>query len=268
VSEIKSDDIKNICYNISKKIILPKFCNLKEFDLKRKSNNDLVTSVDIEVEKQLEISLKKLIPSSLFIGEELFENNNSILDYYHEKNYCWTVDPIDGTTNYSKGKEKFAIMIGLSFRDKILQSWIYKPLDELMCYAINGEGSFINDIKIKSNSITELNKCKGSISKKYWSDYNSIIMHSIISKFENVSSYGCIGFEYIDIANGNRDFTILSKLSPWDHLPGILIAREAGGIDTYFDDGQYNFLLSHKKNLIVSGNKVLTDKIFNLIIGE
>ena len=59
---------------------------------------------------------------------------------------------------------------------------------------------------------------------------------------------------------------IISKLSPWDHLPGILIAREAGGIDTYFDDGQYNFL-SHKKNLIVSGNKVLTDKIFNLIIG-
>ena len=267
MSEIKNEDIKNICYTISKKIILPKFCNLKESDIKRKSNNDLVTSVDIEVEKQLQINLKKLIPSSYFIGEELFENNNSILDYYHEKNYCWTVDPIDGTTNYSKGKQKFAIMIGLSFKDKILQSWIYKPLEEHMCYAINGEGSFINDIKIKSNFKKNLNKSKGSISKKYWSDYYIRIMHNIINKFENVSSYGCIGFEYVDIANGNRDFAIISKLSPWDHLPGILLLREAGGIDTYFDNGQYNFL-SNKKNLIVSGNKLLTDKIFNLIKGE
>ncbi len=86
-------------------------------------------------------------------------------------------------------------------------------------------------------------------------------------EFDNVSSYGCIGFEYVDIANSNRDFAIISKLSPWDHLPGILILREAGGIDTYFDNGQYNFLLDNK-NLIVSGNKILTDKIFNLIKGE
>ena len=42
-------------------------------------------------------------------------------------------------------------MVALSFNNIILQSWIYKPLEELMCYAINGEGSFINDIKIKSN---------------------------------------------------------------------------------------------------------------------
>ena len=66
---------------------------------------------------------------------------------------------------------------------------------------------------------------------------------------------------------GLRDFAILSKLSPWDHLPGILIAREAGAVDMYFDQGKYNFL-SQKQNLIVASNKILNNKILNLIKGE
>ena len=104
VDNIKNEEIQNIFYSISKKFILPKFRNLQDSDLERKSNNDLVTSVDIAVEEQFNIELKKLLPSSYFIGEELFEKDNSILDNYNQSNYCWTVDPIDATTNFVKGK--------------------------------------------------------------------------------------------------------------------------------------------------------------------
>ena len=47
--------------------------------------------------------------------------------------------------------------------------------------------------------------------------------------FNKVDSYGCIGFEYVDIVKGLRNFSILSKLSPWDHIPGILLVKESGG---------------------------------------
>ena len=73
VGNIKNEEIQNIFYSISKKFILPKFRNLQDSDLERKSNNDLVTSVDIVVEEQFNIELKKLLPSAYFIGEELFE---------------------------------------------------------------------------------------------------------------------------------------------------------------------------------------------------
>jgi len=66
------------------------------------------------------------------------------------------------------------------------------------------------------------------------------------------------------MANSVRDFAVLSKLSPWDHLPGILIIREAGGFDSYFDKGMYNHLLQ-KKNLIVAVNRKLGNKILELI---
>ena len=57
--KIKNEDIQNIFYDLSKKFILPKFRNLKDSDIKRKSNNDLVTSVDIIIEEQLNIFLRK-----------------------------------------------------------------------------------------------------------------------------------------------------------------------------------------------------------------
>ena len=41
-----------------------------------------------------------------------------------------------------KGKKEFVVMIALSFANKILQSWIYKPLTEDMMYACLNEGTF------------------------------------------------------------------------------------------------------------------------------
>ena len=264
MNEIDSNKIKSILFDLSKKFILPMYNNLKEVDIMRKENNDLVTSVDLRVEEELNIILQKLLPNSLFVGEEKFSKTPSILNNYNKKKYCWTVDPLDGTTNFANGKEKFAIMIALSFGEQILQSWIYKPLTEEICSAIKGEGSYINEKKIIINKTKSLKFSKGSISSKYWNNNYSKKLLEIRNYFGEVKSYGCIGFEYIDIANSIRDFAILSKLSPWDHIPGILIIREAKGFDTYFDYGIYNHCLQ-KQNLIVAGDSRLGNEILTLI---
>ena len=104
----------------------------------------------------------------------------------------------------------------------------------------------------------------GQFGKKYWNNSYSNKLSEIRNYFGEVKSYGCIGFEYIDIANSIRDFAILSKLSPWDHIPGILIIREANGFDTYFDYGIYNHCLQ-KQNLIVAGDSRLGNEILKLI---
>ena len=89
-------------------------------------------------------------------------------------------------------------------------------------------------------------------------------MKNIKNNFGEVKSYGCIGFEYIDIVNNIRDFAVLSKLSSWDHMPGILLIREAGGFDSYFDKEKYNHSLK-KKNLVVARDMNLGNEILKLI---
>ena len=264
MNEIDNNEIKSILFDISKKYILPKYGKLNDRDIMRKINNDLVTSVDLSVEEELNNVFCKLLPNSLFVGEEKYSEFPNILKNYNINEYCWTVDPIDGTANFIKGKNKFAIMVALSFKEKILQSWIYKPLTEEICYAIQGGGCFENENKVKIEKTSTLKLSKGSISSKYWDDSYLDRILKIKDIFDEVKSYGCIGFEYVDIANGSRDFAILSKLSPWDHIPGILIVREAGGSDTYFDRGKYNHCYN-KKNLIVTGDNNLANEILSLI---
>ena len=82
---IKQEDIYDICFNISKNIILPKHQNLQDEDIKYKNGSDLVTSADIAAEK-LKKNLLKIIPSSCFIGEE-YSFNQNILKFYKEDNF-------------------------------------------------------------------------------------------------------------------------------------------------------------------------------------
>ena len=266
MNEINNNYIKNILYEISKSIILPKYQNLKKEDIKLKNINDIVTSVDISVESELKKILVNLIPDSLSVGEEEYFKNPNIIKFYNKSQFCWTVDPIDGTRNFAQGKEKFAIMIGLTFKEKIIQSWIYKPLIEELCSAKEGEGAYLNDEKIIISEKTALSNTSGSISTKYWDDDYELKLNKIRNLFNDVFSYGCIGFEYVDIANEVRDFAILSKLSPWDHIPGVLILKEAGGSVLHFDKSKYNHLIQ-KNNLVVSNSIKLQNKIINLIKG-
>ncbi len=262
MDNIKQDDIHDICFNISKKIILPKYKNLTEDDIRYKNGSDLVTSADIAAEKEFKNNLLKIIPSSSFIGEEEYTINQNILKSYQEDNYCWTVDPIDGTTNFVKGREKFAIMIALTKQDQILYSWIYKPLEDVMSHAIFNEGSFVNKKKIKTKGVNSLDEAIGSISTKYWDEKYWDKIKNIKNEFAEVKSYRCIGYEYVDIGLGQRNFAILSKLSPWDHIPGILFVREAGGFDIDFDQRPYNFTKKNN-NLIVGNSKEFNLKILN-----
>ncbi len=260
MDNIREEDIEEICYKVSKNIILPKYQNLSDDDINYKNGSDLVTAADIEAEKELKKNLLKILPSSNFIGEEEYSINKNILKFYNEDAYCWTVDPIDGTTNFANGRDKFAIMIALTFKEKILRSWIYKPLENIMCSAIENEGAFINNNKIITNGKNKIEESIGSISTKYWEPGFKDKLKAFKNIFKEVSSYRCIGFEYIDIGVGNRNFAILSKLSPWDHIPGILFVREAGGVDIDFNKDKYDFTKKNK-NLIVSNSEDLNFKI-------
>ena len=262
MDNIKQENIQEICFNISKNIILPKYQNLKKEDIKYKNGSDLVTSADIAAEKELKKNLLKILPLSNFVGEESYSVNKKILDYYHENTYCWTVDPIDGTSNFINGRDRFAIMIALTFGKKILYSWIYKPLENMMCNAIYNEGAFINNKKIQTKSIKTLGEAIGSISTKYWDKNDLEKLKLLRNNFGEINSYRCIGYEYVDIATGNRNFAILSKLSPWDHIPGILFVRESGGSDMDFNKQKYDFTFQNK-NLIVGNSKEFNLQILN-----
>ena len=262
---INPNDLREILFNISKDIILPSFGNLKKNQISYKGGKDIVTDIDISVEKELNNILPKLVQNSNFVGEESYAKNNNILNYYLSEEYCWTVDPIDGTSNFAKSKDRFAVMVALTKSTKIIQTFIYKPLNEDFMYA-DHTGAYLNNNKVNLNKIINIENATGSISTKYWDEIKNENLILIKNKFANINSYGSIGCEYFDIALGKRDFALLSRLFPWDHIPGVFIVRQSGGHDCHFDKKEYKFY-EDSRNLIVSNSKSLNYDILNLIEG-
>ena len=261
---IDNEKIQSILYSISKEKLLPNFKNLKSDQIQYKNNKDIVTSLDIEIENSLKEILPKFIKNSNFIGEEIYTYKPQILNFYNQEQYCWTVDPIDGTLNFVRGKENFAIMVALTFGTKIIQSWIYKPITEEFMYSIYNEGTYLDNKRIKLNKLSVISNSIGSISTKYWSKNFENKIKILKNYFKTVNSYGSIGCEYFDIVLGSRDFALLSRLHPWDHIPGVFIVRQAGGHDCHFDKLEYKFY-ENSKNLVVSNSKKLSYEILNLI---
>ncbi|MBR4217010.1 MAG: hypothetical protein IKR87_04675, partial [Candidatus Methanomethylophilaceae archaeon] len=71
------------------------------------TRENLVTSADIENEKFLKKELLELIPGSVFKGEEGDDVPVA------KEGYTWIVDPIDGTTNFSRGIPEVGISVAL-----------------------------------------------------------------------------------------------------------------------------------------------------------
>ena len=103
---------------------------------------DLVTNVDLEVEKIIKEYLLEETPNISIHAEESGKLNKS-------SNLTWFLDPLDGTTNYSHGYPFFGTSIGLVYKNKPIIGAISVPyLNELYSACI-GEGSFCNDTNLE-----------------------------------------------------------------------------------------------------------------------
>jgi myo-inositol-1(or 4)-monophosphatase len=87
-------------------IALRHFRSLADLPVERKGHLDLVTKADREVEVFLVASLRQAFPDDGVFGEEGG-------DVVGTSGRTWVIDPIDGTFNFVRGGQNWAISIGL-----------------------------------------------------------------------------------------------------------------------------------------------------------
>ena len=90
------------------RFILPRFQNLSSQEIATKSSKtDFVTIADQETEAWLIPRLLEAQPGFV-IGEEAAAMSPRIRNQIPD-GYSWTIDPLDGTKNFVKGKPAFAV---------------------------------------------------------------------------------------------------------------------------------------------------------------
>lgn len=81
--------------------------------IEKKHAHDYVSYVDKESEKKIVTRLKELLPEAGFIAEEGSGTLN-------DEQYCWLVDPLDGTTNFIHDNAPYCVSIALRSKKELL----------------------------------------------------------------------------------------------------------------------------------------------------
>ncbi len=260
--------IDDIIREVSAKEILPRWKQLQDHEIKTKTGpSDLVTDADIQAEKALTEIFEKEFPGCVVIGEEAVSRGDvdmqSILKDPPE--VLFIIDPMDGTWNFAHGSEVFACMVACLYKGETVMSWIYDITKDTSAIAEKGQGSFYGDEKLKARPTKLRSEIDGYIGLSFIPELIRPQIEENIQKVNSVTTLRCAGHEYLRLARGKMDFAIFSRTEPWDHMAGILLLQEAGGVSQRYDEAPYQ-LTSRRQVLLNASTPEVWDDMHDLFI--
>ena len=134
------------------KILIRDFGEIEKLQVSIKGPGDFVTVSDKRVEKTLIEELLKARPNYSILSEEIGLIKN-------DDEFRWIIDPIDGTSNFLHGIPHFAISVGLEHNEEIICGIIYDPIKDEMFLAEKGNGSYLNNQRIRVSVRKKLKDC-------------------------------------------------------------------------------------------------------------
>lgn len=223
------DAVDALIRDVGINCITPYFRNLQDGDISFKSSpNDPVSVADKKAEELLQKGLQNIAPGSLFIGEETYAIDPSIIENLTAKDtLVWVTDPIDGTQNFVSGREGFGPMVALLLNGKIISSWMYDVCAKTMLSAHQGEGVMLDGKLLPPRSSPPARPWRGTVG---WKIFKSPDIQSL----KESGTYNLLPamdpsiIAYGKLVQGDLDFIVYKKTACWDHLPGVMMAIETG----------------------------------------
>ncbi|HKE21928.1 MAG TPA: inositol monophosphatase family protein [Bryobacteraceae bacterium] len=191
-----------------------------------KGEFDLVTEADRASEKLVVERLRTHFPSHSIVAEEGGGHTNA------SSEYCWFVDPLDGTTNFAHGFPVFNVTMGLARAGEMIAGVVYDPLRQEMFAAERGAGAYLNNRRIHVSSTKRIGESLSSTgfpSRKRHHNINIHFYYQVAMASHGVRRTGSAAVDLAAVAAGRLDYFWEFGLKPWDMAAGILLVSEAGG---------------------------------------
>lgn len=229
----------------------------QHFDtVQRKSNrNDLVTDRDRQIEQYIVQYLAAKFPEAKIISEE---KTSSLITSV--EGLVFFVDPIDGTMNFVKCHDQFAIMIGVYQDGEPLFGAIANVMADQIIYGGPQVGTFLNKTPLPKVPDLPLVDSLVTISTRllWQQDPNyQLIVHAS----SGLRVFGSSGIIWSRLVCGQQNLYI-SKLKPWDLAAGRALAMKNGIMVRNIDGSPINMLQSQT---VIIGTKCATDEALSLI---
>jgi len=220
---------------------------------------DLVTAADLESERVISGIVAEAFPDHDFLGEEGGSRGR-------KSEWLWVVDPIDGTTNYSRHIPYFSTSIGVYHQGRPVFGLVANPVANETFLAVEGQGAFLNDAPIHGSKATKFSEALMITGFYYDRGPNMTLTFEAIRRFfdEGIMDIRRLGSAALDLcylAAGRVDGYFEIGANAWDFAAGAFIAQQAGVLVT----DALGSPLSLKKSYIVGANPALHGQMLKVL---
>ena len=203
--------------------------------VQEKGPHDYVSYVDKASEERLVTALSALLPEAGFVTEE------KTTGQYAGEEYCWVIDPLDGTTNFIHDMAPYCVSIALRSQTELLLGVVYEVCRNECYWAYKGGGAYLNDRPIHVTDIATIDQAQILLGFPYDSErFRPVVLSLIRQMYGTVGAERLLGSAAVElcyVAAGRAEARIEGLLGPWDVAAGCLILSEAGGRVTDFNGG-------------------------------
>ncbi|MET8351175.1 MULTISPECIES: inositol monophosphatase family protein [unclassified Micromonospora] len=262
------DDVGDLLREAADQIVLPLFRKLDEADVSEKAPGEIVTVADRRAEELISAGLRRLRPGSMVVGEEGVADDPGLLRHLRDGGDVWLVDPIDGTANFAAGRRPFALMVALLTDGRPAAGWILDPLAGILASGRADDGTLLNGRPVGDTGAgPRMGELRGAAMTRFLPPETRDRVRAGGRRLgELLPGQHCAGREYLDILTGEQQFVLFWRTLPWDHGPGTLLVRAAGGVARRFDGVDYH-PADEGHGLLVAANEQVWAEVHDALLG-
>lgn len=202
-------------------------------DNKDEQGFDPVTSADHAIEKVIREAILSTYPDHGIVAEE----SGSIAT---DAEFCWYIDPIDGTRAFLMGSPLWGTLVGLCRAGKPVFGLLSQPILEEVFFGAPGASWLIRPDgrrRLRSSGRQSLPVARLAAT------HPGMFKEAEFAAFERLAAaclldrYGGDCYNYAMLAAGFVDLVVESGLKPYDIVPLVPVLEQAGCVVTAWDGG-------------------------------
>jgi myo-inositol-1(or 4)-monophosphatase len=209
---------------------------IAERDVRSKTVHDLVTFVDEGAQRIILERLAAAFPADAVLAEEGAGGGD-----VPRTGRLWVVDPLDGTTNFTRGVPPYAVSVGLQVDAVGVVGVVLDVTSGELFSAVRGGGLTVDGVPVGVSATATLDAALLATGFPF-RDYGYV--EGYLASFERairatrgVRRHGAAAVDLAWTAAGRFDGYFEAGIAPWDVAAGIVLVEAAGGRVTGLWDG-------------------------------
>jgi myo-inositol-1(or 4)-monophosphatase len=229
--------------------------------IREKDDRDLVSDVDLAIERQIRAHLADATPDIGFLGEEEGQSGSA-------SGWLWTLDPIDGTSNYAHGIPLCATSLALLRDGRPVLGVIDAPFLGQRYHAVQGQGAYADGSPITTSTTGRLRDAVVAIGDyatglraDHINEQRLALTVQLAPRVHRLRMLGTAALDLAWVATGQLDASITLCNKPWDMAAGVILVREAGGTVVDMDGSNHGY----HSAATIAGPQALISQLLPLI---